>query len=119
MAIDDDLKWCVDFDNELFVEAINRKIDLNEIILAEVGNKTVGYLRLEYWWSQVPYIGLIRVEEKYRGRGIGRTILAFLEDFLRSRGYGVLYSSSQVDEPPPQAWHRKMGFVECGIITGM
>ena len=31
----------------------------------------------------------------------------------------ALYSSSQVDEPPPQAWHRHMGFQECGIIAGI
>jgi len=24
-----------------------------------------------------------------------------------------------VDEPEPQAWHRHMGFVECGIINGI
>lgn len=31
----------------------------------------------------------------------------------------ALYSSSQVDEGEPQAWHRHMGFVECGILAGV
>ena len=31
----------------------------------------------------------------------------------------MLYRSSQVDEPDPQAWHRDVGFEECGIIAGI
>jgi hypothetical protein len=29
-----------------------------------------------------------------------------------------LYSSATGDEVPPQAWHRHMGFEECGILVG-
>jgi len=38
---------------------------------------------------------------------------------LCDQGFDVLYSSSQVDEPKPQAWHRHMGFEECGVINGI
>jgi hypothetical protein len=38
---------------------------------------------------------------------------------LRSAGHSAFLSSSQVDEPNPQAWHRHMGFVECGILAGL
>ena len=31
----------------------------------------------------------------------------------------MLYSSSQADEPEAQAWHRRMGFEECGIVSGI
>jgi len=24
-----------------------------------------------------------------------------------------------VDEPEPQAWHRRVGFSECGVLTGI
>ena len=57
--------------------------------------------------------------ESYRNEGIGQKILAFLEDHLRSIGHDVLYSSSQTNEPEPQAWHRSVGFVESGIIFGI
>lgn len=67
----------------------------------------------------VPYIGLIFVQEEYQRQGIGRAILGFLEASLRSKGYKVLLSSSQVNEPPSQAWHRAVGFQECGILAGI
>jgi len=31
----------------------------------------------------------------------------------------VLFSSSQANEPEPQAWHRHVGFEECGFIAGI
>ena len=49
---------------------------------------------------------------------MGWGLLALLEDELRAKGQSFYYSSSQLDEPEPQAWHRKMGFEECGILTG-
>jgi GNAT superfamily N-acetyltransferase len=115
----EDLEWCVQEDSEIDEAIIEKKIEEREIVVAEVDGELVGHLRLEYLWSQVPYIGLIRVLPEYRKKGIGRTLLHFLEEFLRSKGHSVLFSSSQADEPRPQAWHRNMRFEECGFIAGI
>jgi hypothetical protein len=42
-----------------------------------------------------------------------------LANRLRRQGHTVLYSSSQADEAEPQAWHRHVGFVECGFVAGI
>jgi GNAT superfamily N-acetyltransferase len=84
-----------------------------------VDSSAAGYLRLEFLWSTQPYIALIRVVDPYRRRGVGRAMLRYVEGVLRSEGHSCLLSSSQVDEPEPQAWHRHMGFSECGIIHGL
>ncbi len=118
-ATREDSAWCATQDHHIRPDVILRKIDLGEIIIAEAGDRRVGYLRLEYLWSLLPYIALIWVVEPYRTQGIGRAMLAFLETFLRQHGHHALMSSSQVNEPEPQAWHRHMGFVECGILSGI
>ena len=100
-------------------ETLQRKIEAGEVLLAEREGKPVGYLRLEYLWSDVPYIALIHVLETLREQGIGRALLGHLEQSLHNDGHKALYSSSQADEAPPQAWHRHMGFVECGFIAGI
>jgi len=46
-------------------------------------------------------------------------MLRFMEDYLRENGHQQLFSSSQVDEAEPQAWHRHVGFEECGLIGGI
>ncbi len=66
-----------------------------------------------------PYIGLVKVNQEKRGQGVGRAMLRFLEEFLRENEFRVLMSSSQVNEPRAQEWHRKMGFQESGIVVGI
>jgi GNAT superfamily N-acetyltransferase len=114
----DDLDWCAAQD-DIPAAIIKRKIAVSEMLIAEWTGERAGFLRLEYLWSMVPYIAMIRVIDVYREQGIGRALLAFLEAYLREHGHTVLMSSSQVDEPSPQAWHRRMGFEECGILNGI
>ncbi len=117
-ATRDDLDWLAAQD-VIPAAIITRKLAVNEMVIAEKGGERVGFVRLEYLWSMVPYIAMIRVIEAHRQQGVGRALLAFVESTLREQGHTVLMSSSQVDEPPPQAWHRHMGFEECGILNGI
>jgi ribosomal protein S18 acetylase RimI-like enzyme len=96
-----------------------RKIEWKEVFVAEKDGSPVSYLRLEYLWSRLPYISMIHVIPQHRHQGVGSAMLQFVEGFLLDRGQTMLYSSSQANEPEAQAWHRHMGFEECGIITGI
>lgn len=97
-------------------QVVGRKIDLAEVIVAEVDDALVGYLRLEYLWSIVPYVALISVVEPHRRRGVGKAMLAFLSEFLRKNEHSALYSSSTGNEPEPQEWHVHVGFEPAGAI---
>lgn len=112
-----DLDYCrkMDFD---FIsrEKLEYLVNQDEIIIAEINGNPVGYLRIEYLWHRIPYIGLILVDENNRRIGVGKSLLAFTESHLSSAGHSTLYSSSQEDEPEPQEWHRHVGFEDCGII---
>ncbi|RLI53129.1 MAG: hypothetical protein DRO87_12090 [Candidatus Thorarchaeota archaeon] len=119
LAGPEDLEWCVVEDGHVTEKVIRQKIINDEIIVAEIDNYLIGYIRLEYLWSTIPYIGLVFVVEEYRDSGVGRRLIDFLVSFLDNRGHDFLLSSSQADEPEPQAWHRAMGFSECGFISGL
>lgn len=119
LARETDVSDCIKFDHVASRSVIRSKIGSKEIVLAQSISGVVGYLRLEYLWSRIPYIGLIIVDEKLRGKGIGREMLRFLETFLRKHGHKLLLSSSQANEPRPQQWHRRIGFEECGVIAGI
>jgi ribosomal protein S18 acetylase RimI-like enzyme len=114
-----DLEYSTLMDKYVNEKLLKWKLENKEVILAEYNNDLVGYLRVEYLWSKVPYIGLIIVRKSYRKLGIGRSMLSFLEEYLKDMGLNKLYSSSQVNEAEPQAWHRRMGFEESGIINGI
>ena len=63
--------------------------------MVERENRAVGFCLIEYLWSKLPLIALIGVEASCRRQGIGKSMLAFLEARLRSKGHGVLYSTSR------------------------
>jgi N-acetylglutamate synthase-like GNAT family acetyltransferase len=98
---------------------VERKVEWQEFLVAERSGSLVGCLQLEYLWSLVPYVALIWVLPAHRRQGVGRAMLRYAETFLRDKGHDALYSSSQADEPEPQAWHRHVGFEECGVISGL
>lgn len=98
---------------------VRRKIEATEVLVAEVDGAAAGYLRIEYLWSRIPYITLIRVLPEYRQQGVGRALLACLEEKLRDAGHELLLSSSEATEPSPQDWHRHMGFEDCGRLEGV
>jgi ribosomal protein S18 acetylase RimI-like enzyme len=113
----EDLEWCVVEDSLVIEKIMRNKIVNDEIIVAEVDGQLAGYIRLEFLWSTIPYIGMFFVLEEYRKAGIGRKMQIFLEEHLSSQGYDFVLSSSHANEPEPQAWYRSVGFEECGIIS--
>jgi GNAT superfamily N-acetyltransferase len=116
---EEDKEWCHSIDSHLTDDIFEFKVQHDEIVIGELDGERVGYLRLEYWYLALPFVGLIIVNEEHRNKGMGRAMMTFLEEHLVKSGYDVLYSSSEAGEPEPQAWHRHMGFRDCGGISGM
>ncbi|HUX87457.1 MAG TPA: GNAT family N-acetyltransferase [Chloroflexota bacterium] len=104
--------------NYIPTDRMRSLIAFQQVLIAEDEGMKLGYACFDYFGAIHPFLALIRVFPEHRRQGVGRAILGFLENHLRSLGHDVLYSSSQVDEPEPQAWHRRVGFVECGFIAG-
>jgi len=118
-ALLDDLEFLQMVGYTHLPEAIlRRKIDWHEVVVVALDNELIGYLLLDHLWSVVPFIATIWVLEEYRQQGAGTALLNFVETEARVQGQNILYSSSQLDEPLPQVWHRHMGFEECGILNG-
>jgi GNAT superfamily N-acetyltransferase len=120
------VRWCTPNDTRLpFVAehvpdaVVAARTAENRIAIAELNGRPVGAIQLDYLWGTRPYIALIRVDPGVRRQGVGRALLDFVSAMLCDAGHERLYSSSQADEPEPQAWHRHMGFAECGIIAGI
>jgi len=115
----EDLDWYCAEDPSVGRETLQRKVEAGEVIIAELEDRPAGHLRLDYLWSKTPFIALIRVRPEYRAQGIGRALLVFAEVRLRAAGRDALYSSAMTDAAQAQAWHRHMGFAECGMIQGI
>ncbi|PLT30669.1 GNAT family N-acetyltransferase [Peribacillus deserti] len=114
-----DLENCLMFEHHPDEALLLTKIELEQLIILEIDGEAAGYVKIDYIWGSLPFISLIKVREGIRGKGYGTQLLKFLENTLKEKGFSVLLSSSQVNEAGPQEWHRKQGFQECGILTGI
>ena len=109
----------VDFllkNTQLTSDQINSKIQIDELIIASNNSNKIGLLVLDKLWSHIPFIAYIWVSEENRGHGVGKDLLKFLEDYLTQSNEKTLFSSSMENALKSQAWHKKMGFKETGII---
>lgn len=99
--------------------AWRRLISNEEVLVVDEGGRVVGLAHYTMLWADVPFLNMIVLAEDVRGRGLSHLLLKALTTRLRDQGYPALLSSSQTDEPMPQAWHRHMGFTSNGIIENI
>ena len=57
------------------------------------------------------YISEIHVDERYRGRGIGKQLLTAVESMARSRGYKALYIHAEGDKDDVIRLYQQQGYV--------
>ena len=98
---------------------VTRKIRGQEVFVALEDSIRVGCLHLDYLWSRVPYVSFLAVRPEEPTGSAARVLFAFTQRSLWNRGYEVLLSSSRIGQPPQGPWHRQLGFIPSGIITGI
>ncbi len=102
---------------DLTGELLNRKLQYKEILIAKVNEESVGLLIFEYIWSCIPFIAQIWILADFRKNGIGKSLLNYIEQYLNKNNHTILLSSSMENNKKAQAWHRHMGFIDCGKIS--
>lgn len=115
-----DLKAALNFDLQKDENIISNKIDMKEVIVAELEGNIVGFLKIEYIWDHMPFISYIVVKDDLRSYGIGTSLLNFLEKYLKEeKNSELLLSSSITNATKAQKWHMRRGFKECGFISSI
>ena len=56
---------------------------------------------------------MLYIAPEYRRKGYGIQLMDHWEQEMKSRGYGMLMTSTQVDEDA-QYFYRKLGYKDCG-----
>lgn len=75
----------------------------------------VGLLRYNLFWDNTPFCTMLYINEKFRGRGYGSQLMEYWERDMKNQGYGMLLTSTRVDESA-QHFYRKSGYKDCGSL---
>lgn len=73
----------------------------------------VGLLRYNLFWDNTPFCTMLYIDGEYQRKGYGKMLMEFWEKDMRQQGYGMLLTSTQVDETA-QHFYRKLGYKDCG-----
>ena len=73
----------------------------------------IGLLRYNLFWDNTPFCTMLVIASGHRGKGFGKKLMEHWEADMKAQGYGMLMTSTQVDEPA-QHFYRKLGYQDCG-----
>ncbi len=73
----------------------------------------IGLLRYNLFWDNTPFCTMLFIDCNYQHKGYGKKLMDFWEQDMKSKGYGMILTSTQVDESS-QHFYRKLGYKDCG-----
>ena len=113
---DSDKEFWYSLDKHLPEVEFNKKVrDKQGYVLFDDGNP-VGLLRYNLFWDNTPFCTMLFVDWSKQKNGYGRALMQFWEEDMKKQGYGMVMTSTQVDEEA-QHFYRKLGYKDCGGFT--
>ena len=76
----------------------------------------VGLLRYNLFWDNTTFSTLLFIDWPHQGKGCGRKLMEYWENDMKAQGYGMILTSTQVDENA-QHFYRKLGYKDCGGLV--
>ena len=100
-------------DKHLLEDEFTNKVALRQGYVLLVNGVPAGLLRYNLFWDNTPFCILIYIAESNQGKGCGRLLMNHWELDMKNKGFGMVMTSTQVDEQA-QHFYRKLGYKDCG-----
>ncbi len=115
MQLEDKEFW-YSLDKHLPEAEFERKVRNKEGYVLLDDEKPIGLLRYNLFWDNTPFCTMLFIDWNAQRKGYGRAIMEYWEKDMKMQGYGMLLTSTQVDENA-QHFYRKLGYKDCGGFT--
>lgn len=112
VQLEDKTFW-YQLDRHLPEQAFEGKVRDRQGYVLLVDGEPTGLLRYNLFWDNTPFCNLLFVRESHQRKGLGTLLMTHWEQDMKAQGYGMLLTSTQVDEGA-QHFYRKLGYRDCG-----
>lgn len=110
-ASDKEFWYCLD--KHLPETEFENKVRTKRGYILLLDEKPIGLLRYNLFWDNTPFCTMLFVDPEYQRKGYGKQLMEYWENDMKQQGYGMLLTSTQVDEEA-QHFYRKLGYKDCG-----
>lgn len=112
-VVKEDKEFWFSLDKHLAEAEFEKKVrDKMGYVLIEDG-QPIGLLRYNLFWDNTPFCTMLYIDWEHHKRGYGKELLTYWEADMKKAGYGMVMTSTQVDEEA-QHFYRKLGYQDAG-----
>ena len=98
-----------------------RQAEGRAFLVAEIGGKVAGFASYDQFRKGLGYARsmehTIILSGTARGQGVGRALMAAIEEHARARGVHMMVAGVSAENPAGLAFHSALGYVEAGRIA--
>lgn len=113
IATMNDLSRIVEQDRHISPEELKSLISLGRVAVAEDEESFLGWMRWNLFWDNTPFLNMLYLLEPHRGKGYGKTMMAWWEREMRAQGFDTLMTSTASDEYA-QHFYQKLEYTAVG-----
>ena len=113
IATMNDLSRNVEQDRHISPEELKSLISLGRVAIAEEDGTLLGWMRWNLFWDNTPFLNMLYLLEPHRGKGYGKTMMAWWEREMRAQGFDTLMTSTASDEYA-QHFYQKLEYTAVG-----
>ena len=110
-----DIEILFTYDKHIRITELESSVSLGRVIAAENNGTLLGWLRWNLFWDNTPFMNSLFILDQYRSCGYGRKMVAFWEKQMKTKGYGLVMTSSLSNEAA-QHFYRKLNYVDSGAL---
>lgn len=109
-----DLTILSSLDKHISYDEMKLSIDLGRVYVLTENEKIIGWLRFNYFWSNIPFIDMLYINQEHQGKGCGKKLMSYFEQEIKC--FGQVMVSTQSNEYA-QHFYEKLGYKAIGGFT--
>ena len=109
----EELPVIAEYDHHVSRQELRNLISLSRVAIAEDGERFLGWMRWNLFWDNTPFLNMLYLLEPHRGKGYGKTMMAWWEREMDHQGFDTLMTSTASDEYA-QHFYQKLEYTAVG-----